>query len=715
MSNRIVWDQYETALLIDAFWEIEKCPSRKQEIIKGLSEALRQKAINSGLSIDEKFRNVNGITMQLTPIAHAFFPDRASLTSSRMFDRMVELYKTDRESFDRFLAVAKSMATGDIAMDTKSNSQLSFSAWLAEMGFKKFTPQQIISALEDASEYAVDRELSDLPYSQITDPKKFASVMSKVKDMRFFRITHPRTSRYLDAAIKLYRRYLAIKLYRQSLMPRENSEMVEAPKTEEPLGNNKNLSGETPSSLADEPKQEIAPEVISSILKEHYQYGFKPDSYRELLRFRQFAEADGVATPEDDDELKTAILSEGTLVDGKVFAKSDDLGQELSDIVKTIADSGTIVIYYEALMERHNEWMLSHFITSEAMLKELLQKNLKGFAFSKKFMAVGAKKTEKQAVTDEIKRIWGENKTCSVNEIGERLPYIPIGNIWRVISGNVNFVWVVEGVYLLVDRFIISEDEEAEILEYVETTCNEKGFASLSDVPREGIEEQNYEISQTAILSAIYNKVLNGKYILNGKILTKDNTGLDAVTILKQHLEGREKCTFSELADKVVELTGGTNRQFAFQALYDCMVRIDVDNYIADRFVSFNVDEIDSVLSGIITDHFCAVRDVTTFALFPVCGYPWNSFLLESYCYKYSKKYRLRLLNFNDKNAGIIAEKSYDKSYVEMLAIALAGAKVELNEEEIGMYLFQTGYMAKSKFGRLGEIAERARELREDK
>ena len=706
MSNRIVWDKYETALLIDTFWEIEKFPSRKQELIKGLSETLRLKAINSGLMIDEKFRNVNGITMQLTPIAHAFFPDRPSLTSSKMFDQMVELYKTDRELFDKTLAIAKSMVTGDREMGTAPNTQPSFPTWLAEKDYKKYRPQQLILALEDASKYALEHKLSDLPYSCITDPKQFASIMSKVQGMRFFRFTHPRTSRYLDPAITLYRRYL------QSLC---DLKALTVSSVEVSRDIEKYQSDTSASLPANKPKQEETAKDISSILKDHYQYGFKPDSYRELLRFRQFAEADGAAIPEDDDELKTAILSEGTLVDGKVFAKSDDLGQELSDIVNTIAGYGTVVIYYEALMERHSEWMLSRFITSEAMLKELLQKNLKGFAFSKKFMAVGAKKTEKQAVTDEIKRIWGENKTCSVEEIGERLPYIPIGNIWRVISGNVNFVWVVEGVYLLVDRFIISEDEEAAILEYVETACNEKGFASLSDVPREGIEEQNYEISQTAILSAIYNKVLSGKYILNGKILTKDNTGLDAVTILKQHLEGREKCTFSELADKVVELTGGTNRQFAFQALYDCMVRIDSDNYVADRFVSFNVDEIDSVLSEIITEHFCAVRDVTTFALFPVCGYPWNSFLLESYCYKYSKKYSLRLLNFNDKNAGIIAEKNYGKSYVEMLAIALSGAKVELNEEEIGIYLFQTGYMAKSKFGRLGEIAERARELREEK
>lgn len=706
MAQRIVWDEYETALLIDTFWQIEKTPNRKQELIKGLSDALRQKAVNSGLTIDEKFRNVNGITMQLSPIAHAFFPERPSLTSSVMFNSMVELYKTDREAFNKTLAIAKFMVVGESVMTEKPDVTPSFSDWLAGVNYKKFSSQQLISALEDASKYAVERKLSKMPYSCITDPAQFSSVMSKVQAMRFFRITHPRTSRYLDSAATLYRRYLL------SLL---DSKAAVVPSVEESRVEEKSQPETATPMPIDEPKQEVTSKDISTILKEHYQYGFKPDSYRELLRFRQFAEADGVIIPEDDDELKDAILSAGTVVDGRVFSKSDDLGQELCDIVNTIVESGTNVIYYEALLERHSEWMQTHFITSEAMLKELLQKNLKGFAFSKKFMAAGTKKTEKQSVTDEIKRIWGENKTCSVEELGERLPYIPIGNIWRVISGNVNFVWVVEGVYLLIDRFIISDDEEDAILEYVETTCNEKGFASLSDVPREGIEEQNYEVSQTAILSAIYNKVLLGRYILNGKILTKDNSSLDAVTLLKQHIEGRDGYTFSELADKVVELTGGTNRQFAFQALYDCMVRIDADNYVADRFVSFNVDEIDNVLSGIITNHFCAIRDVTTFALFPVCGYPWNSFLLESYCYKYSKKYSLRLLNFNDKNAGIIAEKDYDKSYIELLAIALAGSKVELNQEEIGQYLFQTGYMAKSKFAKLGEIVERARELREEK
>lgn len=706
MAIRIVWDEYETALLIDTFWQIEKSPDRKQELIKRLSDALTQKALKSGVTIDEKFRNVNGITMQLSPIAHAFFPERPSLTTSVMFNRMVELYKTDRDAFNKTLAKAKAMVNGDSEMDVKTDPKPSFSDWLAETGYKKFSYQQLVSALDDASKYALERKLSKVSYSTITDPAQFSSVMGKVQGMRFFRIMHPRTSRYLDSAVTLYRRYL------QYL---QESTAVAASKAGKPPVSEKNQSKIVLPSPIDKPELEVVSKDIPYILKEHYQYGFKLDSFREILRFRQFAEADGVAIPEDDEDLKAAILSAGTLVDGKAFAKSDDLAQELCSMVNAIVESGTKVIYYESLLEQHSEWMQAHFITSDTMLKELLQKNLAEFAFSKKFMAAGEKKTEKQAVTDEIKRIWGENQTCSVEEIGERLPYIPIGNIWRVISGNVNFVWVVEGVYLLTDKFIISDEEEGAILDYVETACSEKGFASLSDVPKEGIEEQNYEVSQAAILSAIYNKVLLGKYILNGKILTKDNSSLDAVTLLKQHIEGRENCTFGELADKVIELTGGTNRQFAFQALYDSMVRIDANNYVADRFVSFNVDEIDRVLSGIISNHFCATRDVTTFALFPVCGYPWNSFLLESYCYKYSKKYSLRLLNFNDKNAGIIAEKNYDKSYVEMLAIALAGAKVELIQEEVGLYLFQTGYMAKRKHGRLGEIVEKARELRGDK
>ncbi|MDO4575343.1 MAG: hypothetical protein Q4D98_09040 [Planctomycetia bacterium] len=455
--------------------------------------------------------------------------------------------------------------------------------------------------------------------------------------------------------------------------------------------------------------------AIVAVLQQHYAYGFKYDSIRELMRFRQFADEMEITLPEDDEELKAFILSSGIIIDDKVYCKSDDMLQELQCIVDDIFSSGTGVIYYESLFENKQEWMEAHVITSPDMLKEFLQNNIVGCSFSKKFMVKGSRRSEKEVVTDELKRIWGVHLSESVYSLHERLPYVPLKNIERMISRNDLFVWVSEGEYLFLDRFHITEDDEEDILDFVDEACETNGFASLSDVPLGDIEEENYELTQLAIHKAIYKKVLSGKYHLNGKILTKEKSDLDAVMLLKQYIKGRDKCTFDEVSDKVVELTGNTNRQYVFQALYDDMVRVDKNRFVANRLVNFSVDEIDAALSSFISDKFRAIRDVSTFAMFPLCGRSWNHYLLESFCYKYSRKYSLHVIHFNDKNAGIIAEKDFNKNYNEMLAIALARTDVELSPEIIGQYLFNTGYMAKSKYTKLGEIMQRALVLRKER
>lgn len=52
--------------------------------------------------------------------------------------------------------------------------------------------------------------------------------------------------------------------------------------------------------------------------------------------------------------------------------------------------------------------------------------------------------------------------------------------------------------------------------------------------------------------------------------------------------------------------------------------------------------------------------------------------------------------------------------YNELLAQAVARAKIELEPDIIGKYLYEAGYMAKSKFNMLSEIGERAKEIREE-
>lgn len=676
------WDIYEAVILLDGYLVHQQGNLPKAQIIKRISAELRQMALNRGIEIDDVYRNENGISYQIQSMDSAFKGEKVYVPATKLFDDVVELYRTNHEGYLRILEEAKNMIAA------KQNNKDSFLTWVASV-----LPPQRCKWVEEnilkIEHLAVVSKMISGSIFEVTDSDTLVAIYKAAGKNKLFQIKNRKIIKYINEDFMAYVEFCS-----------SNPE-IEAPIT---------ASENVQTDIALEEKNGVV-----AVLKQHYEYGFKYDSIRELMRFRQFAEEMNIELPDADEDLRASILSSGTVIDDKVFCKSDDMPEELRCMIDDVFTSGANVIYYESLFEKEQEWMESHVITTPDILKEYLQKNIEGCSFSKKFMIKGSRRTEKEAVTEELKRVWGTPPSNSVNDLHNRLPYIPLGNIWRVISGNDLFVLVSEGEYLFIDRFIITEDEEKNILDFAETTCEENGFASLSDVPLGNIEEENYELTQLAIYNAIYKKVLADKFHLNGKILTKDKPDLDAITLLKQYIKDKDECSFDEVAEKVIELTGGTNRQYAFQALYDDMIRVDKNRFVANRFVNFNVDEIDAILAGFITDDFRAIRDVTTFAMFPLCGQNWNHYLLESFCYKYSKKYSLHVLNFNDKNAGIIAEKEYTPNYSEMLAIALSRTDVELATEVIGQYLCDTGYMAKSKYAKLGEIAQRAAELRKER
>lgn len=453
---------------------------------------------------------------------------------------------------------------------------------------------------------------------------------------------------------------------------------------------------------------------IRTILSKKYGYGFKIDLALEIMRFRRYAETNNISLPESDADLKSAIQQVGFLVDGKIFVFSDEMVYELKNIIDLLVSSGIQVLFYESIMKNQAEWMQENHIVSEEMLKSILQKNFRGFYFGKNFMSYGNKVTESDAVLYELERIWAESSTMEINQISELLPYIPFDNLQRSMFMNQKILWSSEGVYFLLDNFVISESEIDDIQSFVANSCEKDGFVSITDIPMGSIEEENYELSQTAIYNAVFSLVLRDKYTLNDKIITYNNSSLDTVTLLKRYCADKDECTFDEIQEHAEELTGVKNRRYIFTALYDTMIRIDADRYVAKKYVRFLADEIDKILTTFIPNGFTAIRNITTFAMFPLCGQSWNHYLLESYCYAYSNKYALKLINFNDKNGGIIAEKDLNLSYDEMLIQATVDAGIELTPEIVGNYLCETGYLTKRSSG-IEEITSKAAASKERK
>lgn len=108
MALRIPWDEYETALLIEACLKVDCGEVPRTQAVAELSKALRKRAIDKGIEIDEIYRNENGISMQMSKIQQIIHhKSESKWYISKLFLDMVEMYYSDRQQFDEILLEAK--------------------------------------------------------------------------------------------------------------------------------------------------------------------------------------------------------------------------------------------------------------------------------------------------------------------------------------------------------------------------------------------------------------------------------------------------------------------------------------------------------------------------------------------------------------------------------------------------------------------------------
>lgn len=113
MAMRIPWDKYETAILIDACIQIINNKIDRSTAIKRVSAKLRKRAVNSGIKIDDLFRNENGIKMQMTMIMSMIRDEEPGLyNAAKIFYEMVDLYRTEYTKFSAILKEANLQVTG---------------------------------------------------------------------------------------------------------------------------------------------------------------------------------------------------------------------------------------------------------------------------------------------------------------------------------------------------------------------------------------------------------------------------------------------------------------------------------------------------------------------------------------------------------------------------------------------------------------------------
>lgn len=167
----VPFTKYEAAYLLSAYLEGERSGIPRNAIAKGCSIALRQMAINQGQRIDNTYRTAKGLISRVMSIESAYKGRTIIQPATHLFAEIVEMYRNDRESYNKILEKAKHMAEDttevqlpvlvsahrvvDDTLECNQMDRAAFFEWLSvEQHMAEATCRGYVSAVHRAEMYA---------------------------------------------------------------------------------------------------------------------------------------------------------------------------------------------------------------------------------------------------------------------------------------------------------------------------------------------------------------------------------------------------------------------------------------------------------------------------------------------------------------------------------------------------------------------------------
>lgn len=456
-------------------------------------------------------------------------------------------------------------------------------------------------------------------------------------------------------------------------------------------------------------------EQLTDVLSSRFANGFRLNSPIEMVRFRSFFEKDvGEALTLPDEELKSSIATCGITFNGKVYAVSAQTKERIKRLAEDYFSAGAQAIFFAEFYTKNESWLFEASVVSEDMLIEVLRKLFPKLSFKQTYLG----HTDASIFTvleGEVLRVWGVDVLRTYGQLAEKLRYIPLERIKFALGQNSNFIWNSVETFSHVSKIEITDEDRQVISEAAFRECNSRGYVSIAELPFGEIVERNYQLSSTAVHNAVYRICLSDKFDIQGKIVTRKGDTLDALTIMKNYCLTIDKCSLEDLLNYEKELTGEVNRWIPLEAGNTVLVRIDKDAYVADKFVHFDDEAVDTAIELFMSGDYAPLKSFTTFGTFPHCGQVWNLFLLESYCRRFSRKFRFDTPSVNSRNAGAVIRKTCGMDYTEIMTDAVVNADVPLKDTAVGKFLYENGYTGRSTTAKVNEIIDKAKVIQKRK
>lgn len=584
-----------------------------------------------------------------------------------------------------------------------------FISWMRQTGSATGTICSYVSAIGQSSKAANEYGVCDTDLFLIEDANKLQQILENLLNIPAFRdLNAQQHNRFRAAISKLVAYRSSTGTITAHTRPEEKLPELKAV---EPIIKPQGLSEETRIRYTE-------------ILSEH----FGVDGYqtgRPIFRgrFKRFyAEKYGCPPAETDDRIDEIMSMVGTKRDDRVFPKQDDsqndLVMEIVGDILSAFDSGATAVYIEAVYDKYQQPLADNLhIYNQDALASLLLAHANG-KYTQRYSFLTNNWSGANAQEDLLRIMKMFHQPQDYAAIHEKAWFLPYERMKTILVTTASIVNVAAETYFYAPNLPVSADE----LAHLSSLMNEElsYHSHITDVrlmqliaekcPSIAINTDGYT---TYGLRNCLGYILRDQFAFNGPIITLKGKELSMSDVFTEFAKDHEVLSVDELS----ALSNEMSIVIYWDSVLSEMIRVSATELVRKDQIKFDVEITDEILDGMCPGDYVPLPEINLFLYFPNIGYPWNSYLLESYLFSCSRKFRLLHSSFIKTGVyGAMVRKDADfQDYRSLLVDVLSKSNALDSTKDALQYIVDKGYQQRRRYEGIETVIQEAKLIKEQR
>lgn len=455
---------------------------------------------------------------------------------------------------------------------------------------------------------------------------------------------------------------------------------------------------------------------------------FSEDGYRlgrviAREQFKQFyAEKYGSNLAETDACIDKIMSVVGVKRDDRIFPKQDNKQNDLAlkivnDILSAFA-SGVTAVYIEAIYDKYQQQLANdlHIYNQDALTSLLMD-----YANGKYIRYTSLLTNNLFAINEQedfiriMKTFHQPQKYAAIHEKAWFLPFKKMKNLLAKTESIVN---VAAETYFYAPNLPISAEEITHLSSLMTAELNYNSYITdvqlkqliVEKCPSIAINTDGYT---TLGLRKCLTYIFREQFTFNGHIITFKDKTLSTTDVFAEFAKNHKMLSVEEL----YAFSNEINISINWDAVFSEMIRVSDKKLVRKDQIKFDEEATDDILDKICQEDYLPLPEINLFLHFPNIGYPWNSYLLESYLFSCSKKFCLLHSSFMKTGVyGAMVRKEANISDYNSLLVDVLSKSNALASTQIALqYIVDKGYQQRRRYEGIENVIKKAKLIKEQR